>query len=566
MQFKPKYALIGVAAMLLLAATQARAQVVIAGSSALWLEAGQASYAAQGCAWDSGSNKYFTLNDVRGSLDISDSGAAWITWTPSTAGNCTTYTSGTAVMYVNTDSTVGNRCFFARPECTVSVSSSVTTSLGGSDTISSGQGDLPSAVLTGITGASVTVSATDIRPEDANFATERALTGCGYPVATGSQYLGLGYANGGTIKGSTFQTNGSGSSFNVAEWSLMGTDPLSGDALPSDWTVTPVAATPVVVFVNPGNGSGLGSLLVSNVTRTVLAGFLDGTYGRTADMIPQQYVSSPVYGTVTYIREPLSGTFNTMEYNIPNSIEVQSSQEIGLAAVNAAANIESYPAINCTGGTTGQTNTWSAAQNPLNEKIVRGTVDSYRERAIGTGNEVKAVLATTDSLGYAFWSSSNFASATSTTAKYLTVDGVDPIQEVWTDGSIPTSSNNLLGDVTMAHVKDGSYPIWSVQRFVSLPGTAGATAVTALVKDMADFLSPSQPDFVPLSQLAVLRSHFSPPGVQYPGNSGTPANQTLGSTITESGGDVGGLILTLQSEGDYNADEGVSTGNVGRRQ
>jgi hypothetical protein len=562
MQFKPKYALIGVAAMLILAATHAQAQVVIAGSSALWLETGQASAAAQGCAWDSGSTKSFTLTDSRLSPVLTDSGTAWVTWQP-TSGSCSTPVSGSAVIYVNTDSTVGNRCFFARPQCTVSTTATDTTSPGGALPGVS-ETTMPSAVVTAITGASVTVSATDIRPEDANFATERALGSCGVALASGSQYLGLGYVNGSKITGSSHQTNGSGGSFNVANWVLEGNDPFSGTTVPSNWTVTPVAATPVVVFVNPGNGGGLGNLLISNVTRTILAGFLDGTYGRTSDIIPQQFSSTGIFATTTYIREPLSGTFNTMEYNIPNSIEVQSSQEVGVAALNAEAAGNVYPPYNCTTYPPAAGNTWLASANPLTEADTRGTLTSYRARAIGTGNMVKAVLATTDSLGYAFWSSANFTNATSESAKYLTVDGVDPIQQNWTDGTVPTAGNNLLGDVTMAHLKDGSYPIWSVQRFVSLPGTQGATVATQLAADAVNFLSPSQPDFVPLSQLAVVRSHFTPPNIKYPGNGGLPSNGT-GSTA-EAGGDVGGLILTLQSDVDYNTDNGVTTGNTSRRQ
>jgi hypothetical protein len=579
MQFKPKYALIGVAAMLVLAATHARAQVVIAGSSALYLESGQASAASQGCAWDSGSTKDFTLNDARPGLPgepLTDMATGWVTWQPSTAGDCsTTFVSGSVVIYLSTDSTVGNRCFFARPQCTVTVSSSVESTSGasptpGGDTLPGvTESTMPSGVLSAISGASVSVSATDIRPEDANFATKRALASCGYPITTGSQYLGLGYTNGSTIIGSSHQTSGTGGAFNVADWNLQGTDPFTGTAVPSTWVVTPVAATPVVVFVNPGNGSGLGNLLISNVNRIVLAGFLDGTYGRTSDIIPQQYSTSGLFATTVYIREPLSGTFNTMEYNIPNSIGVQSSQEIGVAAINAAAAGLTYPPYNCTNyPPTATGNTWSTGANPLTEEDKRGSLNSWRARAIGTGNMVKAVLATTDSLGYAFWSAANFANATPESAKYLTVDGVDPIQEVWTDGTVPTSGNNLLGDVTMSHVKDGSYPIWSIQRFVSLPDTAGNTVATSLAADLAKFLGPSQPDFVPLSQMAVLRSHFSPPTVSYPGYNGTnglPANST-NTSVTEAGGDVGGLILTQQSDGDYNLDNDVNTGNVNRRQ
>ena len=565
MKLNLKLAMIGVVAILGFAATRAHSQVVISGSSALYLEAGQASYAAQGCAWTT-SSKIFTLTDHRsgsgGSVNVTDTGTAWITWTPSTPGNCSTIVANTEVVYVSTDSTVGNRCFFARPQCTLTTTATANQA-GNNQLPGVGDSALPAAAITDISGQPTTVSATDIRPEDAAFATERALTGCGFPVA-GSKYLGLGYTSGSQINGSTFQSAGGGSSFNVANFALTGNDPYTGTATPSSWTVTPVGATSAVVFVNPGNATGFGSLLAFNIDRAVLAGFLDGTYGRPQDLFPQGFSSTGTSGSVVYIREPLSGTFNTVEYAIPNSVEGLTSQEVGQASLSTITTGNLYPAFNCTNTTPSTTNTWLASQNPLNEKDSRGSNFSYRERAIGTGNEVKAVLATPDSLGYAFWSGANFSAATASTAKYLTVDGIDPIQETWSDGVVPTSGNGLLGNVTLSHVKDGTYPIWTLLRLVSLPGTPGATVASNLAKAALNFLSPHQPDFVPVDQLLVVRSHFSPPGVAYPGNAGTPANGSGSSA--ESGGDVGGLVLTLQSEGDYNLDNGVQTGSTGLRQ
>jgi hypothetical protein len=553
------------AAVLVLTGTVARGQVVIAGTGSLWLEAGQASAASQGCAWDSGSTRSFTLTDNRFSPGLTDIGVAWVTWTPSAAGNCATYLSGSAVVYISADSTVGNRCFFARPACTVTTTATTSTSPGGA-LPGVTEADLPSLVLSQIDGAGVNVAATELRSEDSLFATERALAGCGYPVAPGSLYLGLGYTNGSKITGSTHQTNGGGGSYNVANFAITGNDPTTSEPVAGNWTVTEVGATPIVVFVNPGNGGGMGSLAISNVNREALAGFPDGTYGRTLDIIPQQYSATSLYYATVYLREPLSDDFNVMEFATPNSLEGQSSQEIGLATLIADNAGIPYPSYNCTSYPPTSTNTWYSGENPLNETDTRGTGTSYRERAIGTSNEIKAVLATTDSLGYASWSAANFSSTTAETAKYLTVNGVDPIQEFWTDGWVPTSNNDLLQDVNFAHVKDGSYPIWTMLRFVSYPGTEGATVAVGLASNAEKFLSPSQPDFVPLYQLDVVRSHFSPPGVSYPGGkpAGSPANGT--GMVAEAGGDVGGLVLTLQSDGDYNIDNGATTGNVGRRQ
>jgi hypothetical protein len=527
---------------------------VVAGSSALYLEAGQASYASQGCAWTSTASA-FTLNDSR--LSLADAAGAWITWQPS--GSCSTPIVSSIVTYLETDSVVGARCFFASPRCTIATT--VTAGVAGANALP-GVSDtaLPAAVLSAVSGATVNVAATDIRPEDAKFATLRALTSCGSPVATGSQYLGLGYSNGSAIQGSSA---GGGGAFNVANFNLMGTDPVTGNGLPGNYAVTPVGAAPVVVLVNPEDESGFGSLLVGNIDRAVLAGYLDGTYGRTSDIVDQAYAGGSGASTV-FVSEPLSGAYNTMEYAIPNSVENQSSQDVGRVAANASLARDTYPLFNCTGGV-GGTNV-----NPLAEEDSRGSSGtSYRYRAIGAGNEIASVLATKDSLGYALWSTANFRNATPTSGKYLTVDGVDPLQQSWVDGLIPTAGNGLLGNVTMAHVKDGSYPVWSILRLVSDPkGSVGYTAATALAGQMAQFLSPGQPDFIPVAQMAVVRSHFAPPEVTFPcGTScaNLPANGDSGGAA-EAGGDVGGLVYSLQADGDYNADNSTNTGNTGHRQ
>ncbi len=573
-------ALLGVvAAMVVSVAASVNAQTVdfaAVGSSAMWLEVGQAAASTLGCVWTTSSKTVEQPKDSRVGGGTLESTTAWIAWSPG-AGTCSAPSASSIIYtYLNADSTIGNRCFFAKPRCTISITG--TYPIAGNNQLPGfTDTSLPSTIGTVVNGASVNAAATDIRPEDAEFATLRALTPCGNAIVSGSQYLGLGYQTsttgvGTAIQGSTFQTNGSGGSFNIFAFSLTGTDPITGQALPGAFTVTPVGAVPVVVVVNPADSSGFGSLLVSNVTRATLAGYLDGTYGRVADINPGAFASSTI-GSVVYLREPVSGTYNTMEYGIPNSVENKTSQEIGLAAIAANSAGNPFPALHCASGVTG--GTWDPSQNPLNENntTARGTTtDSGRWRAIGTGNMLKAVQATSDSLGYAFWSAANFSGATAANDKYLTVDGVDPIQEVWVDGLVPTSGNNLLGDVTLAHVKDGSYPIWSIVRMVTDTSGTGLTSAQSLVADAVNFLSPTQPDFVPVSALGIVRSHFAPPGVTFPSpNSGglattdTPCNGTAAG-CAEAGGDVGGLVYSKQADGDYNLDNGVITGNTGKRQ
>ncbi len=170
---------------------------------------------------------------------------------------------------------------------------------------------------------------------------------------------------------------------------------------------------------------------------------------------------------------------------------------------------------------------------PVNPMNILNAEGGYRNRAIGTGQEISVVenltapLAGTpqehDSLGYSFWGTSNFAAATATNAKYLKVDGVDPIEDSYvTNGVLPTPSNNLLGNITFSHVNDGTYPVWSLLRLVST--SPAPAAVTALANAAQNFVAnTTQPDFIPVSGLTKLHSHFTPPGITYPTTS-TPAN------------------------------------------
>jgi len=588
---KMKYLSVVAAAVLAIAAASVNAQTVqvaMIGSSAIFNELGQAAGQNLGCIWfDTG--KTFTATDARpGSMtpaqpSLTDTGAGWVAWNAN-GGTCAAPNAGYVIYFdINTDSTVGNRCFFGvqasgNPGCVVT-----TSATGDPATGTFGNSALPTVVAAAINaggGTSINAAATDIRPEDAEFATIRALTACGQVVS--GQYLGLGYASqvaatptgilGVSIAGSTFNLGNitSPGSFNVAAFNLEGTDPFTGQAVRT-FNVIPVGAVPIVVFVNPSDTAGFGSLQVTNVDRAVLAGYLDGTLGRTQDMIAQTYTSGGVKASETYVREPLSGTYNTMEFNVPNSQQNQTSMDVGLASLNNAGQHTHGPVLNCVSGgvnnTTGATAT--VLNNPLHETALHGGPTVGRDRVIGTGNMVKAVTGVADSLGYAFWSAANFASATAANAKYVTVDGLDPIQQDWTDGLVPTSNNDLLGNVTMTHVKDGGYPIWSLLRVECDSSIANdCTNVQTLVNDAQTLLTPFQPDFVPTTQLAVLRSHFAPPTVSFPCSiaANTPANGNPGTSEPECGGDVGGMVYSQQSDGDYLHDNSSAQGGiVGRR-
>jgi hypothetical protein len=523
------------------------------GSSGIFLELGQGAEAATAnhglgatCLWTTKTNVVAT--DSSTGSNLTDSGNAWIAWTPGTAGNnttCGTTSSSTQVYaYLQTDSVVGNRCLFNGALGTCKITNTISSTQTTANLIyptGTTIGDteislLPTAIATALNNSTKpNFAGTDIRPEDAEFAITRALTACGTPVATGSQYLGLGYTNGSTIS-SYF----SSSTFNVISFKL-----------PASYTVIPVGATPIVVVVN-GSGTantGFTNGNITNLTSAQLANYLDGSYSRTQDALTTSGTQTSE-GVTVIIREPLSGTYNTMEYNVPNTRSLQTSQDVGLNQQTAQKN--------CSGSVVGS--------NPMNIATAAG----HRQRAIGTGQELSEVIANADSLGYGFWSVQNFkgyTSAAAPNAKYLTIDGVDPLLNSYStlSGTVPTTSAEIA-DVTLSNVANGSYPIWSDLRLESVG--AAPTALTNLATAAGTFVEPGSatPDFIAAANLQVVRSHFIPPAGN--GEPTTAANGSGGSracSATEVGGDVGGAVYSIIGDQDFCKDFALTSGETGRR-
>lgn len=538
-------------------------QGIVAGASAMWLEAGTGAYTQGGttttCVWTEINKSANNIGVYDSRAAAYDYGKTWVVWTAGSGGSCAAPTATSLVLvYVNLDSGVGNRCLFASPSCTlwtsdVAGNSGTTTSepLGLTDTA------LPQGVLnaiyppntgnttTGLAPAPVTIAATDILPWDSWFSTYQTLASCG-ALSSGTQYQGYGYGPGNV--GTQIQSQ-TGALYNVINWALTGTDPITGNTVAGPYTVTPVGAAPILVFVNTANASGFGSSGISNADRATLGLVFGDILVRTADLVPQTFagISGTYYGITAWHREPLSGTYQTFERAIPDNKELYRPQESG----------------NCNSGSGYQT----FITNPLNvtRTISDGgtTTTGTQLRALSTSEEVSQVQATEDSIGYAFWSSGNFKSATygAGTAgdlKYLTVDGVDPLFASYstsTPGEIPTKANGLLPSVTLQHIQDGSYPIWSELRFITTASGSLSVAqqLSTWTQGQVTFGSgATQPDFIAASNLNVFHMHFALPfgtdaysfvsdGPRVCGTSG-PA---------ESGGDAGGLVTTIQAGADY---------------
>jgi len=137
------------------------------GSSALFLELGEAAYSnnSASCAWST-STKDVVATDTSTGSSLSDAGTAWAVWVPSSGNTCASNATPAAVYgYLNVDSVVGNRCLFnanAGGLCSISYSSAAGTSpsglIEGATEVS-----LPAAVASSLTSSTVNAAGTDIR-------------------------------------------------------------------------------------------------------------------------------------------------------------------------------------------------------------------------------------------------------------------------------------------------------------------------------------------------------------------------------------------------------------------
>jgi hypothetical protein len=442
-------------------------------------------------------------HDSRSASIPDNRGNIWVVW-----DNDTSPTKVCA--YLSVDSGVGVRAFFSVPTNQLVLDSSDNGSSGDNLVPAPMRPDvpLPSAVFNALQNAVFNAGMTDIRPEDALFATNRALA----PLTVSRSGLGYGPPPIGVPIKSAFSSK----TAVPVLFALSGNDPISGLPITFSYATSSVGAAPVVVFVNSTlNGLGhLGYPLFNNVPRFVLSWALNGSSSITRDMM--NLSGLPQYGLHTLLREPISGTYNTMEFSVPRSVEVSSSQEAGVTP---------------------------PGDNPLNQMYGTG---GSRQRVIGTGEMVSEVSTIPDSLGYAFWSFGNFAGVIGTT-KYITVDGVDPIKQTYTNGLFPTcSAPPCVGALTFPNIKNGTYPIWSILRIVTVsPVPSGIQQLyTAALTEATQI-----PDFVPATQLTVFRSHYN--------QSGVTASNGIIAGHPEAGGDMGGAVFNVQTDKDYFTQTGV---------
>jgi hypothetical protein len=526
------------------------------GSSALFLELGQAalSYSATGtpCGWSASSNADIVVQDQRTSPSTNEQGNVWIAWGAGSGSCAAPAGSYNIYAYMSLDSVLGDRCFFEVDSsgvagCTWSVTVAAGTTGAGllAPYPSSGETAIPASVIGALNGLHTFAAGTDIRPEDAKFATQRMFTPCTSTIyrepynQTVYETPGLGYGSGNV--GTSVESDFSSKTFHVLQFNITGDDPISGIAVPA-YSVSTVGAQPIVITVSPTPAGGTGIGAASDINGFTLALFLEGVLGRSTDLVGPS-TTNPV---TVLVREPLSGTYNTLEYSVPNSSQFKTSQD----------------ANNCA-------SSGLVKSNPLDLASANGAVTgAARRRVIGTSEMVAELeAATTDTLGYFFWSAANAAGFSATTGKYLTVNGVDPLQNSYSGGVFPSQAGGTLGNVTFANLNSGDYPIWSALRIVSnSPAPAGVTNLIAA----AQTLTSTQSDFITLANLKVWHSHFNLYGVNV-------FNEANGTSITtpsdlcptsgaaaEGGGDAGGTNVTVIANRDFCSDYGSKIGLVNK--
>jgi len=537
---------------------------VAAGSSAMWQSMGIASNSlcGSGCAhWTAkgkttAGNNWAQLDDPRNSAIAVEPGNLWVVWNSAQTE---------AWAYLTVDSVVGNRCFFANPRCKLQIDSTAQTTAGqgliasalwGADAAS-----IPAAIYAAVNNAVLTAAGTDVRPEDAQFESCRVNS-----ILDTVNYTGLGY--------NTSNLSGTCPSFSSPLTDKTGTAVLSavpgssakanpvafniipGTADPFDTTgktflvkksiTIPVGAQVIVFMVNRTNTTnGLGTpsgstFAVTGITDSLVRTVFEGK--NCNGSVLSSSLSAPIF---PWLREPLSGTYTTTEFNVLRNTGT------------------THPFVTSDTMENG-VNPANANNNPLNLNCTGSGSQGKRQRGIGTGEVMNGVgtaggvLNTKDGIAYTFYGFGNVSKmAGNASYGYLTLDGTDPIFLSYTGsepgqngkGQLPTCTapcpvskfwNNPTG--SFPNVRNGKYRAWSIVRIVtdvqpsgtctSNPNTNFCNA-QAVVTQAQSNVNNTVPDFVPFTQLTKYRSHYAQSGF-------SPNNGLSGQT--EAGGDVGGCI------------------------
>jgi hypothetical protein len=523
--------------------------------------------------------------DSRGAIDPTK-GSVWVEW--ATGTNSPTDPPTAVCAYLNIDSIAGNRLFFGTastglPSGTLSFPGGCTalaTTAGQNQVplLPPDQPGVPAGVCNAINGVAFNAAPSDIRAEDAKFGVQRALT------AWAATATGLGYGPGPIGLEVESGITGNANQVQAVDFNIAGDDPVN--------TSTPIAHSAagvdkkayvsinvgaqvalVMVNTNDTTSNGLGNSALHNVNSPTLARVFTGRSDRTRDLILASGLAAKPLTVLQ--REPLSGTMNTFEFQIPRTLREQtnSQEEVSIGATTNA--------VNPTGALpTG----WTGTVDPLDLKNTKS--GALKIRVIGTGQMVSTIAgnglvdqngnALSNQIGYAFFSFGNVKPAIGF-AKYLTVDGADPLYPGINDNPngpgglpactapCPSSPTAPFTSPTFTNVVNGGYPIWNVLRVITtgslganVNGVCSAGATVCELTQAAETQVAQIPDFVAFSALTMFRSHqtLTLNGVPFPGHNGNKAR------TPEEGGDVNGKPYLTQEDLDSISDVGAELVNL----
>ncbi len=562
----------------------------------------------------SGTGAYLAGADSRSaSFDIQNA-KGWVTWQTSNPWDGTFSQAGTTLIgvceYLSVDSIVGLRLFFATnsggtPAGVIDFPGGCGSTIPGANEVPLIPSDtaLPTQVCSFINGLPFNAAPTVINAEDGAY---QAGIVCGAYSAAGAGYgLSCG-RSGGAATSILSSIAGSTGMVQVVDFNISGTDPVTGAKLAhsaagadgAPWVHLDAGAQPVLVLVNTSDTSsnGLGNAALTNVNRPTLGRVFTGQATRTRDLFAAQGLASKPLTAL--VLEPLSGTYTVFQNQVTRTDEFAHSAD--QLANNGGTPQQFGVGMPCpvTGWTFGGAGCASAATDQLDAK--KTSTGGLKVRVIGTTEMVNCVAANsscgngsqedvagnalTNQIGFAFFSFGNVKKAVGL-AKYLTVDGVDPLYTSYSGGALPTCSAPCPGAVAFPNIINGSYPIWNILRVVTT-GTLGAytgtfssptceagATVCRMVQEVQESYS-QIPDLVPISSMQVFRQHItvgsSTPetgGVNYTahngykhygtGIAGTPCGfaPVSGAAVQyECGRDAEGARQLIQEELDSNTD------------
>jgi hypothetical protein len=557
-----KLVIAGATATIFAASASAQLMVQGVGSSALFQGASLAAFNLAGAGAG-----HYTASSAGAILDTRQAGIPNEVGTLSVVWNAAMTQVWT---YLSVDSVVGNRAYFAQPRTSLQLAAplpaagqKISAALWGADAAT-----IPAVVITMINNMPFNVAFTDILPADAKFAQNRV--NCGTPATAVIGCLGYGTAdpNVGTAIQSTFST----SVAHPINFNIFGTDPITSNAIPN-YTVVPVGISPIIFIANRTNAAGLGQTsLFSDITFEATAQLL-WTGTDCAGSAWGTYDAAHFFAVTPILREPLSGTMNTFEFNIMVT-NGQGSTTNGWFSQESIFNPPFFVPSTFGALPPATNNPLNGACGALNNGYASAP-QGNRMRAIGTGEMVSGsagaggILHIADSIGYIFFGYGNVSPlANNASFGYLTYQTVDPINPSGSyatpfvsgglnypgGGKLPvcTAPCPIPVNTSFPNVRSGAYKAWSVLRGVADAGSVALTNLQALANTAANQINSTVPDFLPFNAASDgdngfigYRIHFAPsmagtPVVNF--NATNTPNNGITNPALEAGGDVGGCL------------------------